>query len=284
MARSGKKTVDNLIGRIRIVMEQNQIPDFALPRDFHAFKPARMSPAVPFRSQLFGGILCVVNQDVRPMCQLSQIFVEFSDTWFVVCCIHNRSTRSLEPVAKTALRMVQPPGNNLRSPNFPFLPGGYFVKRPTSCHRAYVHWKIRARQLSFEHFSKAVRAQIFRLKAVEVKFVLRFKKRSEEGKALNVVPVVVGHEDVRMDTALPMRLRPEIPQHPHTGAAIEDKPRSFRRRQLQAGRVSAIAPGIALKRRRRAAYSPENQLGCVVRHRWAKLPARRPRPLRVRKP
>ncbi len=155
------------------------------------------------------------------------------------------------------------------------------MKRPAGRHRAYVHRKIRARKLRFEHLAKAVRAQILRLKTVEVEFVLRFKKRSEEGKALNVVPVVVRYEDVRVDTALPMRLCPEIPQHSHAGAAIEDEPRAFGRRQLQAGRVSAIAPGIALKRRRRAAHSPENQLGCVVRHRWAKLPTRRPSPLRV---
>ncbi len=180
--------------------------------------------------------------------------------------------------------MVQPRGGNLRSANFPLLSRSYFVKRPPRRHRAHVHGKIRARKLRFQHFPKAVRTQIFRLKAVEVEFVLRFKKRSKERQALNVIPVVVRHKDVRMYAALPMRLRPKIPQHPHAGAAIEDEPGAFGRRQLQAWRVSAIAPGIALKRRRRAAHSPENQLGCVVRHRWAKLPARRPRPLRVPKP
>src|SRR5260370_3045857 len=105
------------------------------------------------------------------MCQLSQIFVEFSDTWFVVGCIHNRSTRSLQPVAKTALRMVQPSGSNLRSANFPFLPGGYFVKRPAGCHRAYVHRKIRAPKLRFEHLAQALRAQILSLNTLELESV-----------------------------------------------------------------------------------------------------------------
>src|ERR1700745_4225164 len=95
--------------------------------------------------------------------------------------------------------------------------------------------------------------------------------------------MVVRHEDVRIDAAFAMRLRPEVPEHPHPGAAIEDESGVVGRRQLEARRVSTIAPGIALKRRRRAAHSPENQLGCVVRHRWAKLHASRPAPLRAPK-
>src|ERR1700751_1648518 len=93
--------------------------------------------------------------------------------------------------------------------------------------------------------------------------------------------MVVRHEDVRIDAPFAIRLGPEIPEHPHPGATIENESRVVGRRQFEARRVSAIAPGIALKRRRRAAHSPENQLGCVVSHRWAKLRASRPRPLRV---
>src|SRR5262249_42913505 len=119
--------------------------------------------------------------------------------------------------------MIQPSRSNLCSANFPFLPGGYFVKRPPGRHRAYVHGKVGARKLRFQHLPKAVRPQIFRLKAVEIKFVRRFEEWPKEGKALDVVPVVVGHEDVRMDAALPMRIRPKIPQHPHARAAIEDE-------------------------------------------------------------
>jgi hypothetical protein len=70
MTGGRKKTVDNLVDRIRIVMEQNQIPDFALPRDFHAFEPARMTPATPLRCQLFGRILCVVDENIRAVRQL----------------------------------------------------------------------------------------------------------------------------------------------------------------------------------------------------------------------
>src|ERR1700733_15400251 len=79
VARSGKKTVDHFVRRVRIVMKENQIPYFALPRNLHAFEPARMPPPASFRGQLFWRILRVVDEDVRAMHQFPQILVEFRD-------------------------------------------------------------------------------------------------------------------------------------------------------------------------------------------------------------
>jgi hypothetical protein len=68
--------------------------------------------------------------------------------------------------------------------------------------------------------------------------------------------MVVGHEDVRLNS-VGSRFRPAIVQcahviaeHPQAGAAVEDEARAARRGQLDARRVSAVAPRIAVERRR----------------------------------
>src|SRR5208282_1346060 len=108
--------------------------------------------------------------------------------------------------------------------------------------------------------AQAVPSKILRLEAIEVETVLCLEKRVEKRDSLNVVPMIVGHENVRFNSAVPAPFRPPaveslqvVAQHAQAGAAIENEVRAAGNFQLKARRVSAIAPCIALQRRRRAA-------------------------------
>src|SRR5271170_2097654 len=98
-----------------------------------------------------------------------------------------------------------------------------------------------------------------------MKMVLRFEEWLEEREALNVVPVIVGDQDVGFDSAVALPSRPAIvlrvqviAKRPQAGAAVQNEVRAVLDRKFQAGGVSAVAPRIALERRRRAAHSPKN--------------------------
>ena len=62
--------------------------------------------------------------------------------------------------------------------------------------------EIGTRDLSFKSFAQALGPEIFRLKTVKVKTVLRLVKRMEEWNALDVIPVVVSHQDMRVNSVL----------------------------------------------------------------------------------
>ena len=109
--------------------------------------------------------------------------------------------------------------------------------------------------------------------------VLRFEERMKKRDALNVVPMIMRHQDVRLDPHPALFFRQMVAQHAQPGAAIQDKFGPVRCGQFQARRVPAIAPRVALERRRRAAHTPENQFGSLVRHRRAASDAARLRPL-----
>src|ERR1700683_898745 len=95
--------------------------------------------------------------------------------------------------------MIQPGATNLRSVHRPFIAAIDLVKLPSRRHHVYIDWKIRAGQLRFQHLTKAVRTEIFRLETVKVKAVLALEKRIEERNALYVVPVIMRHQNVCFD-------------------------------------------------------------------------------------
>src|SRR5271154_1179998 len=134
-------------------------------------------------------------------------------------------------------------------------------------HQADFHRKVRFGELRFKHSSKTFGAEVFRLETIEVEAILRLKKRIEEWNALNVVPVVMRNKNVRFDAMAPVRLRPTVAEHSQSRAAVQNKSRTVGSYKFQTRRIAAVAPCVALKRRRRAAHSPEGQFGNVVGHR-----------------
>jgi hypothetical protein len=116
------------------------------------------------------------------------------------------------------------------------------------------------------------------LEAIKIEAVLRFEERLKKWDALNVIPVVVRYEYVRVDARLGLRIAPAvvhhaqvIAQHAQPGAAIEDETHAIGTRNFHARRVTAVAPRISIRRRRGTADAPENQLGFCLRHAWAEI-------------
>src|SRR4029077_16433375 len=101
-----------------------------------------------------------------------------------------------------------------------------------------------------------------------------------KGNALDMVPVKMRDQNVGSNSLAAQRLRQLVAKHAQAGAAIEDEACAVWGIKFETGRVAAVAPRIALERRRRAAHSPENQFGQIVRHRRANRDARRLRPLK----
>ena len=101
-----------------------------------------------------------------------------------------------------------------------------------------------------------------------MKTVLRFEKRMEEREALDVIPVIVGDQDVRVDAFVALLCRPAIAEHAQTGATIENELRAVGSDKLKARRIPAVAPGVALRRRRGAAHAPKGQLRNMLGHEW----------------
>lgn len=80
-------------------------------------------------------------------------------------------------------------------------------------HQGKIDWKVRTRELCFEHLAKAVAPQIFGLEAVKMKIILRQIEWTEKRNALNVIPMIVRDENVRLQWAVAFGIRPMIAKH-----------------------------------------------------------------------
>ena len=89
--------------------------------------------------------------------------------------------------------MIQPSRGDARPVYFELIAAGDLAELARGRHHAQVHREIGTRDLRFENFAQTLGPEIFRLKTVKVKSVLRLVKGMEERNALNVIPVVVGH-------------------------------------------------------------------------------------------
>src|SRR5271168_5268312 len=139
-----------------------------------------MSPAFAGGRELLGRILRVIDQHVRALRELAETAVEFRNAGLVVSGIDDRTDGRIQAIAQAPLRMIEPGGRNMRSADIPLFATLDFAKEARGGHHANVHRKIGAGKLRFQHLAETVAAQMFGLKAVEMKTILRFKKRMEE--------------------------------------------------------------------------------------------------------
>src|ERR1700682_5483863 len=107
---------------------------------------------------------------------------------------------------------------------------------------------------------------MLRLKAIKMEAILRLEEGMKKRDALNVVPVIMRDENMGVNPAVAMELRQAVAQHAQTGAAIEDEMGAVRSGDLDAWRVAAVAPCVALRRGRRTAHTPENQFREILGH------------------
>ena len=123
---------------------------------------------------------------------------------------------------------------------------GYFREIACRGHGVKIDREVGMGHLRLEDALQAVAAQEFRSKTVKVKSILCRIKRRKERNALNVVPVVVGDEDMRVRQSCPVAAAKRFPSMRKPGAAIQDEARRRREWSVRGKacfRRSATWPG-----------------------------------------
>src|ERR1700733_9808747 len=248
-------------------MKKNKVSHLRFARNLHAFQPTRMTPAFAFRGQLLRRILGVIYQYIRSLRELPKILVKLREARLIVGSVDYRPAGGFHAISQASLWMVQESGGNLSAVDFPFVAAADFMKFASRRHHADFYGEVWTCKLRFKHLSKSIGAEEFRMKTIKVEAVLRLEKRVEEGNPLDVIPMVMRDKNVGFDSMPTVGLRPTVAEHSQSRATVQNKRRTVGRYQFQTRRIAAIAPCIALKRRRRAAHSPEGQFGNVVGHR-----------------
>jgi len=91
--------------------------------------------------------------------------------------------------------MVQPAGGDSRFAYMEAISAGNVGEIATRGHRLEIHREIRVGHLRFKDALQAVASDKLGSKTVKVKFVLRRIERRKKRNALNVVPVVMRHQN-----------------------------------------------------------------------------------------
>ena len=248
------------------MVEQHQVLRSGLFGKLHAFEPRGVAPALARGGELLRRKLRVVDEDVGAGGQLEQALVQLRHTRLVVRGIDNRARRRFQAESQAALRMVQPARGHLCGANLVLVAVAHLGKFARRRHRGNVHREIRMGHLRFEDLFQAVRPEEPRAKTVKVEAVALRIERRKKRNPLDVVPVVVGDEDMRLGGLRSVRSHPAVPEHAQPGAAVQDKLRPVGRLHLQARRVSPIAPGRRVHRRRRTAHTPKAESCCRRGH------------------
>ena len=137
-------------------------------------------------------------------------------------------------------------GGNFCAVDVPGLPARDFVKFANCAHHGHIDRKIRAGELRLKNLLQAVRAEIFGLKTIEMKAILRLEEGMKKRNALNMIPVVVSDEDVRFDALTALIGGELVAEAADSGAAIEDERSPVGRAEFKAGSIAPIAPSVTL--------------------------------------
>src|SRR5260370_34234362 len=117
--------------------------------------------------------------------------------------------------------MIQPAQRDFIFANGEYVSAGHFLEFSFRIHRRQVHRKIRQRHLRFKDLLQAVASEKFRAKTIELKLVVFGVERREERYALNVIPVIMRHENVRLSASAGVGRSPAAAQHAQSRAATE---------------------------------------------------------------
>jgi len=208
--------------RVRIVVEKHQRGGVTFPRHLHPFFPRRMPPAFFCGGQLFGSELRIIHKNIRARRQFRQALVQLGIARLVIGGIHHGACRSLDAESQAALRVIQPARGNFVFPDAKRVAAVHFLELALGVHCRHVHREIRQRHLRFENLLQAVAAQKFRTETIKVKVIIFGVQRREKWDSLDVVPVIVGHQNMRFRSAFPVGRGPAAAQHAQSGAAIQN--------------------------------------------------------------
>ena len=120
------------------MVKQHQIFDSHFLRDFHAFEPRRVAPALARRRQLFGSELRVVDKNVRARRQFPQTLIQLRIARLIIGGVDDDSGRSFKSEPEAALRMVQPARRHARARQLNWSPP------LTSVNSRFAHMALRS--------------------------------------------------------------------------------------------------------------------------------------------
>ncbi len=220
-----------------------------------------MSPPAPRAGKLFRRILRVIDKNIRAFGQFAQTFIQFGIARFVVRRVSHRPRRGFDSEAQAALRVVQPARGDLVFPDGERVSARDLFEFSFRVHRRQIHGEIRQRHLRFKDLLQAVAPENFRAETIELKFIVFGVKRREERNPLNVIPVIMRDENVRLRAGAGAGSCPAAAQHAQSRAAVEYELRPVRCNELEARRISAESPRGWIHGGRRTAHAPKTQFG-----------------------
>ena len=247
-------------------MEEDQVLGAGIAGHADSFEPGGVPPALLRGAKLLGGVLGVVDVDVSALGEFAEVAIHVRDAGLVVSGIDDDARGRLQAEAETPLRVVEPFRRDAGFTELNCVAAGNFRVLALAVENTDVHREIGSGHLGLQDAFQAVFAEIFGLKAEEVEMIALGNKGEEKRQALDVVPVIVGHEDDGIERGVAQRLHVAAAQVAKTCAAIEDKAFAVRGHEFEAGGVASIPPGAAVHGRGRATHSPKRKFCGLLGH------------------
>src|SRR5208337_1905944 len=245
--------VDDGVGVVGIVVEEDEFLRAALHYHVDGFAPVTVSPAAAVGFVFLGKILCIVDEHVRAFSQFADSFVEVGIAGLVVGGVDEDSVFGFEAEAHASLRMVEPRGLHLDAVFKRDASTLDVAKIAARFHLADIHREIgRGHLIGQDLFEAAHPAG-----ALEEEAALRICiQRAEEWHALNMVPMKVRNEDVRGKGAVAELALQLLTEHAESGAAVKDVD-AVTESHFNAGGVAPIAHVLGLWSWRGTTHAPE---------------------------
>lgn len=225
-------------------MEQDQLFDIGLARQFHGFAPGAMAPTLAL-GVFFAGILRVVDQDVRPLGVIAQGCVGGGVSVLVIAGVDDGRARGFDAVSGCPVRMVKREGADEE-----IADAGAFGFVFTVMNMGRDGDRIvRRKHLIGKDFSERFRCGV-RVNRCGAGGIV---ERREVGQALNVIPMEMGEEKVDC-------FRVEcVAEGSDAAACVKDDRRMIGETDFDARRIAAVAEVLRVGSGNGASNAPEGQ-------------------------
>ncbi len=205
-------------------MEEDQLLDLRRAGEVDGFTPRAVSPTLAVFI-FFGRVLRVVNQNVGVLCVVAKSGVRNVVAVFMIACVNDRRAGRLDAIAGCAVRVMQGEGANDEVADA----SGRGIILPINEFARHRDWIIRRQHLRGED---AFRSCWFGAR-MNARDAIRMLEGREERDALDVVPMEVGEEE--------MKLGKRVAQGADSCSGVEDQQRLIGVANGEAGSVSTVA-------------------------------------------
>jgi len=214
---------------------------------FHGIEPCAVAPSAP--AHILGGrILGVADEDVGALGNAHNPLIDGRDARFVIAGVHDGVAGAIEPVARSALRVVERERRDADRSHLEWLEhlvelahGGQVLERDGKQGRGH---------LPFEDLERLGN----RSGRVNVEVVARAVERCEEGNALDVIPVEMGQQQRQRKSFGGADFEA---QTANARASVDDQNPLAGDTHFEARRIAAVAQIRRSGRRQRAAHTAE---------------------------